>query len=349
MFSYDKLKTLLSDVIIRNFFVVDVVYSRINSLVGLLFKWLTNLFPLWSVLVAVIALVWPEAFSWYSKELIQVGLGLIMLGMGLTLTLKDFKRVFLLPAALLGGVALQFFIMPLLGWGIGYCMNLPRDIAVGLVLVSCCPGGTASNVVAFLSRANVALSVSMTAISTTMAVMLTPLLTKFYVGERVPVDAVALFYSILVIVILPIVVGVVLNHFFGAAAKKLCLVSPFVSVLFIILIVGFILSQNRQPIIENWRMLIGAVLILHIGGFALGYGLSKLFKFNEESSRTVSIEVGMQNSGLGAALASKHFAILPLAPVPCAVSAVTHCILGSIVAAFWRIKTVEKRSNNMNQ
>ena len=321
-----------------------VVFEGLNPLVNTFFKWLTNLFPLWSVLVAVIALVWPNAFSWYSTTLIQIGLGLIMLGMGLTLTLRDFKRVFLLPAALLSGVTLQFVLMPLLGWGIGHFMNLPRDIAVGLILVSCCPGGTASNVVAFLSKANVALSVSMTAVSTTVAVVLTPFLTKFYVGERVPVDAFALLQSILIIVILPVTAGVFLNHFFDKAAKRLIVVSPFVSVVFIVLIVGYILSQNRESIIGNWRILVESVLILHIGGFSLGYIFAKLFKFKEESCRTVSIEVGMQNSGLGAALASKHFAILPLATVPCAVSAVTHCVLGSILAAFWRYKLANKRS-----
>ena len=130
-----------------------------------------------------------------------------------------------------------------------------------------------------------------------------------------------------------------LNHFFGKEAKKLNAVSPFVSVLFIILIVGYILSQNRESIMENWRVLVASVLLLHVGGFGLGYGLARLFRFDEQSSRTGSIEVGMQNSGLGTALATKHFTTLPLAPVPCAVSAVTHCILGSIAACFWRIKS----------
>ena len=306
------------------------------------FKCLTNLFPLWSILVAVVALVWPSLFSWYSTGLIQVGLGLIMLGMGLTLTLNDFKGVFLFPASLFGGVALQFIVMPFLGWVIGYLMDLPRGIAVGLILVSCCPGGTASNVVVFLSRANVALSVSMTAVSTVIAVLLTPFLTKFYVGERVPVDALALLQSILIIVIFPISAGVFLNHFFKNASKKLNDISPFISVLFIILIVGFILSQNRETIISNWRVLIGSVLFLHIGGFSLGYAFAKLFKFKEKSCQTVSIEVGMQNSGLGAALASKHFTTLPLSIVPCAVSAVTHCILGSVLAAFWRNQSIKK-------
>lgn len=300
-----------------------------------LFRWLTNLFPLWSVLVAVVALAWPSAFSWYTDTLIRVGLGIIMLGMGLTLTLDDFRRVFVIPFALLGGVALQFAVMPLLGWGIGHWMELPRDMAVGLVLVACCPGGTASNVVAFLARANVALSVSMTAISTTLAVVLTPLLTKFYVGERVPVDALGLLQSILIIVILPVVAGITINHFFGRAAKRIAAVSPFVSVLFIILIVGYILSLNRDSILENWQTLVAATLLLHLGGFGLGYGLARAMKLDELSSRTVSIEVGMQNSGLGTTLAKAHFTALTA--VPCAVSAVMHCILGSIAAGIWRV------------
>jgi len=333
--------------------------SGLNPAVQSFFRWLTHLFPLWSVIVAVVALAWPSAFDWYpgpdgkfgtedhpewaqddipNSAMIRIGLGIIMLGMGLTLTLDDFRRVFVIPFAIVGGVALQFTVMPILGWGIGHWMELPQDMAVGLVLVSCCPGGTASNVVAFLARANVALSVSMTAIATALAVVLTPLLTKFYVGERVPVDALALLQSILVIVILPVVAGITINHFFRRAAKRVATVSPFVSVLVIILIVGYILSRNRDSILGNWQTLTVSVLMLHVGGFGLGYGLARLVSFDEQSSRTVSIEVGMQNSGLGADLATKHFASLPLAAVPCAVSAVTHCILGSIAAGVWRLR-----------
>ena len=333
----------------RHFCVVAAWPSGLNPAVHTFFKWLTNLFPLWSLLVIVVALAWPSTFDWYSGTMIRIGLGIIMLGMGLTLTLDDFKRVFLVPYALLGGVGLQFVVMPLLGWGIGLWMDLPRDIAVGLVLVSCCPGGTASNVVAFLARTNVALSVSMTAISTTLAVVLTPLLTKFYVDERVPVDAWGLLQTILMIVILPVAAGIVVNHYFGKAAKRMTSVSPFVSVVFIILIVGYILAQNREFILENWRVLTTAVLLLHIGGFGLGYGLARLFRLEEQSCRTVSIEVGMQNSGLGTDLARTHFEALPLAPVPCAVSAVTHCILGSVVAGLWRIKAPKTPEQNPKQ
>ncbi len=166
------------------------------------FQVATNLFPLWSVLVAVVALWWPQAFLWYGKETITVGLGIIMLGMGLTLTVEDFRRVWKHPGAIGLGVALQFAVMPFLGWGIAQVFGLPKGMAVGLILVSCCPGGTASNVVVFLARADVALSVSMTAFSTLAAVALTPFLTQFYAGQYVPVDALGLLKSILLIVIL---------------------------------------------------------------------------------------------------------------------------------------------------
>ena len=196
--------------------------------------------------------------------------------MGLTLTLADFKG-FSCSLALFGGVGL-FVVMHFLA-GIGHWMNLPRDMAVGLFLVSCCR--VASNVVA--PRANVALSVSMTAISTTLAVVLTPLLTKFYVGERVPVDAWGLLQSILIIVILPVTAGIVINHFFGKAAKRLNAVSPFVSVVFIILIVGYILSQNRESIIENWRVLVAAISSAR-GWVWAGLQLGWLFRLTSSQS-----------------------------------------------------------------
>jgi bile acid:Na+ symporter, BASS family len=302
------------------------------------FRLTTNLFPLWSVLVAVVALWWPEAFLWYGKETITIGLGIIMLGMGLTLSLADFRRVWQRPAAIGLGVVLQFAVMPFLGWGIAQLFNLPQGMAVGLILVSCCPGGTASNVVAFLARADVALSVSMTTVSTLAAVALTPLLTKFYADEYVPVDARALLQSIVLIVILPVSVGVVANRLFGGMAQRIATFSPFVSVVFIILIVGFIMADKRDDVMEHWKVLTAAVTLLHGGGFALGYLLAKIIGFEESIRRTASIEVGMQNSGLGAALATKHFTALPMAPVPCVLSAVTHCILGSLFAGFWRVR-----------
>ena len=296
----------------------------------------TAWFPLWSVLTAVFALVWPQTFSWFGKESIRWGLGMIMLGMGLTLEWKDFSRVLEAPKAIFAGVGLQYLVMPLMGWGTGVVLGLPPDLAAGLILVSCCPGGTASNVVVYLARANVALSVTMTAVSTLLAVVATPYLTKWLAGHMVPVDAAGLLKTTLVVVVLPVVAGTLIHSFFKKQAEKVMVVFPLVSVVFIILIVGFIMAVQRDRILENWQVILAAVLILHCGGFGLGYLLAKVLGLEEGIRRTISIEVGMQNSGLGANLATTHFSGLPMVAVPSAVSAVVHCILGSIVAGIWQ-------------
>lgn len=300
----------------------------------------TNLFPLWSVLTAVLALAWPASFTWFGKETITWGLGIIMLGMGLTLTWGDFGRIFQKPVPILAGVALQFIVMPGLGWSIGKLLGLPPEMAAGLILVSCCPGGTASNVVVFLARANVALSVTMTAFATFVAVVATPYLTAFLAGKLVPVEPLELLKDMVLVVILPVIAGAFINQFFRKQAERVSPVFPLVSVVVIILIVGFIMAVKREEILEHWQLILASVLLLHTGGFLFGYWLARLLGFDESVRRTISIEVGMQNSGLGAKLASSH---LPsMASVPSAVSAVVHCIFGSILAAFWRSRTSAK-------
>ena len=302
----------------------------------------TNLFPLWSVLTAVLALAWPASFMWFGKDAITWGLGIIMLGMGLTLTWGDFGRIFQRPGPVFAGVGLQFLVMPSLGWGIGRLLGLPPEMAAGLVLVSCCPGGTASNVVAYLARANVALSVSMTAFATLLAVVATPYLTAFLAGRMVPVDAWALLKSTFTVVVLPVVCGAFIHQFFRKQAERVSAVFPLVSVVFILLIVGFILAVKRDSILEHWRVILASVVLLHAGGFLVGYGLARWLGLPEEVRRTVAIEVGMQNSGLGAKLAATHFA--PMVAVPSAVSAVVHCIFGSALAAFWRARPVATKA-----
>ena len=303
----------------------------------------TQLFPLWSVLVGILALVWPESFLWFGKETIDIGLGVIMLGMGMTLTADDFIRVWKEPKVIGLGVCSQFLIMPAWGALVAYLMGLPPQMAVGLILVASCPGGTASNVVVFLARGKVALSVSMTLASTIAAVWMTPLLTSWYAGHYLPVDPWALFRGILWVVLLPLAVGVVWNRFFPRSAHRASAYSPLVSVLFILLIVGFVLAAKKELILANWEVLTASVLALHFGGFALGYAMAALTGLARDERRTLSIEVGMQNSGLGMALASKHFATLPMVPAPCALSAVIHCLIGSYLAMRWRKEPADKR------
>ena len=295
---------------------------------------LTNLFPLWVTLCGVLALFQPEWFTWFNGPLIVWGLAVIMLGMGITLSLEDFRKVTRTPKPVALGVFAQFCIMPFMGWTIATALQLPNEFAVGLILVSCCPGGTASNVVVYIARAHVALSVLMTMCSTFAAIVLTPVLTQWLAGKYVPVDAIALFKSTVQIVLLPILIGMALNHYAPRAVERVKPVAPLVAVIAIVLIVASILGQRSAEIREVGGILLMAVTLMHTGAFALGYGIPRVFGFEERIRRTMAIEVGMQNSGLGSALAVKHFT--PSTATPCAISAIMHCILGSFLAALWR-------------
>ncbi len=312
----------------------------------------TNAFALWVVLGTAWAWFFPGHFAWFvspdSKlfgvKLIHLGLGLIMFGMGITLTFDDFKAVLKVPGSVAAGVAAQFAIMPLLGFGLAAAFALPPGLAVGLVLVSCCPGGTASNVVTYLARANLPLSVLMTLCSTLGAVALTPLLTGWLGGKYVDIDRWNLFLNMIAVVLVPVLAGLFLNRLLPGAVRHVTPWSPLLSVLIIVLIVGGIIGAAKEKIVEHAGTLLVAVLLLHAGGFALGYAVAKLLRFPPDFRRTLSIEVGMQNSGLGSSLAKTDpfkaqfadAAQAALAPVPSAISALYHCVLGSFLAAYWR-------------
>lgn len=297
---------------------------------------LTNAFPFWVLVASIIALMEPAWFTWFTGPLITWGLGMIMLGMGVTLTFEDFRRIFRYPRRVLIGVILQYTVMPLLGFTLGYAFHLPVPLAVGLVLVSCCPGGTASNVISYLARADVALSVTMTAFSTMMSVLMTPFLTAFLAGSRIEVDAFGLFLSTLQVVIFPVLAGVLLNRFVPKVTQKILPVAPLVAVIFITLIVASIVGAGREKIISSGIPLIAAVFSLHTGGFLLGYLACRLLGEETRVARTVSIEVGMQNSGLGVVLARQNFSANPYVAIPSAISSVFHSLIGSFLAAIWR-------------
>lgn len=295
----------------------------------------TNAFPLWVVLAGFAALLHPPLFTWFAGPWIVWGLALIMLGMGITLSLDDFREVVRMPRAVATGIAAQYCIMPFLGWGLAKAFALPTPLAVGVILVASCPGGTASNVVCYLANANVALSVLMTMSSTFTAIIMTPLLTKWLAGTLVPVDAWGLFTSTLQVVLLPVLAGVGLNHFTPGIVRFVTPVAPLVSVLAIVMICASIIGSSAATLLGSGFQLIGAVVLLHAGGFAIGYGFARLLGYDELVRRTISIEVGMQNSGLGAVLARRHFAD-PLTALPAAISATVHSVLGSALAGLWR-------------
>lgn len=301
-------------------------------------RWSTNLFPVWVVIAGALALIQPAWFTWFDKPKIIWGLGVIMLGMGVTLTFDDFRKVVKMPRPIIAGFTAQFLIMPILGWTVAYATNLPREFAVGLILVSCCPGGTASNVVTFLARANLPLSLLMTMVSTFSAILMTPLLTKFYAGAIIEVPAVGLLLTTAKVVLLPLVLGILLHHLFPKMVHAISDVAPLISVITIALICGSIIGSNVGPLKEHGASLVLAVGLLHGLAFLLGYVFAKALGYEELVRRTVAIEVGMQNSGLGTVLAQKHFAIngVALAAVPCAISATFHSVIGSVLAAYWR-------------
>jgi bile acid:Na+ symporter, BASS family len=304
----------------------------------------TNLFPLWVLLGGALALAQPAWCAWFKGGYITWGLAVIMLGMGLTLSVDDFKAVLKLPRAVGIGFVAHYAIMPFLGWSLAHLLRLETSFAVGLILVSCCPCGTASNVVNYLARSNVALSVLMTVCSTIGAVVMTPLLTQWLAGKYVPVDAAGLFLSTVQIVLAPVIIGVALNRYAPRFVKFVTPVSPLVSVLAITMICASIIGGNADKFRASGGRLVLAVLLLHTGGFVLGYLFSRLLRCDELTSRTISVEVGMQNSGLGAALAGKHFTSLPLAALPCAISATFHSVIGSLLAGLWRLRPVKRSS-----
>ena len=297
---------------------------------------LANAFPVWVAAACSLSLIEPALFAWFKGEAIVVGLAVIMLGMGMTLSLADFQRVASRPLAVVAGVVAQFLIMPAAGWSIATGLGLETPFVVGLILVACCPGGTASNVVAFIARADVALSVVMTTCSTLAAVFLTPLLTALLAGRLVDVDTWGLFLSTFQVVILPVAGGVALNRLLPRAVASVLPIAPLVSVLMIALICGSIIAQNAAAVREAGPMLLAAILLLHSAGFGVGYLFARLLGYPTQIARTISIETGMQNSGLGVVLAQKHFAAEPLTAVPGAISALAHSVISSLLAAWWR-------------
>ena len=296
----------------------------------------TLLFPLWTLLGAVVALLWPPLVDWFRGPLITLGLGVIMLGMGLGLAPQDFLRVGQQPRPVVVGVAAQFLVMPCLAAALAWGLQLSPPLAVGLILVGCCPGGTASNVVALIARADVALSVVMTTLSTLAAVVLTPRLTELLASQYVPVNGWTLFLKVVQVVLLPVALGVLLKQGFPQVARRVQPVMPPLAVVMIVMIVASIVGSQRAALIEQGPRLLLACLLLHGGGFLLGHLIPRLLGEPVPVRRTISIEVGMQNSGLAVVLARSGGFASPITALPGAISAVIHCLIGSGLAASWR-------------
>ena len=264
-----------------------------------------------------------------------------MFGMGLTLKPSDFKVVFSRPKDVIVGCIAQFTLMPLLAFLLTKLFNLPAELAVGVILVGTCPGGTSSNVMTYLSKGDVALSVGMTAVSTILAPFLTPLLTLLYAGQRVDVNVMSMFLSIVKVVLVPIALGFVINHFFHEFTQNAVRVLPLISTTAIVAIVAAVVSANSAKILTSGLLIVAVVILHNLLGYATGFAVGKALHLDSSKCRAISIEVGMQNSGLATSLAATHFAQYPLATIPGAVFSVWHNISGAILANFFA-RTAEK-------
>lgn len=284
------------------------------------------------LLTAVVSLVFPDVLLPVGMWVINPLLGLIMFGMGLTLKPHDFRIVLQRPKDILVGCLAQFTVMPLVAWGLAKAFSLPDELALGVILVGCCPGGTASNVITFLARGDLALSVGMTAMSTVLAPLLTPLLVWLMAGTLVDVDTVGMLLSILYVVIAPIIGGFLVQRFFPKFTQKAVVYLPAFSTLMIAAVVAMVVSHTADRLLSAGLLVIVVVVLHNLLGLTIGYTIGRLLRFSREKCIAISIEVGMQNSGLASSLAAIHFASFPLATIPGAVFSVWHNISGAITA-----------------
>lgn len=288
------------------------------------------------VVVSAVALIVPASFSWIGTSAITPMLGIVMFGMGLTLKPSDFKPVLHHPKDILIGELAQFIIMPCLAWTLCQILSLPQELAIGVILVGCCPGGTASNVICYLAKGDIALSVAMTGVSTLLAPVVTPALVWMLAGESVDVDVAGMFLSIVQVVIVPIVLGLTINQYFKEATQRAVPLLPMFSTLAIAFIIGIIVAHNSANIL-SCSLIVAVVVILHnVLGLILGYTLASLTSSDKSKRSAIAIEVGMQNSGLATSLAATHFAMFPMAAVPGAMFSVWHNFSGSIAAQIFR-------------
>lgn len=294
-------------------------------------NFVSKTFAVWVVVFALIAAQFPDAF----KQLvpwIPYLLGIVMLGMGLTLTFKDFGEVTKNPKAVIIGVVFQYVVMPVIAFLLVQAFRLPPDLAIGVILVGCCPGGTSSNVITFLAKGNTALSVACTTLSTLLAPILTPAVFYLFASQWLQVDASGMFVSVLKMVLLPVFIGLIIRSFFKQKIQRVNQTMPLISVIAIVLIVSAVVAVSKDRIIES-SLFIFFVVALHNGlGYLVGYTAAQIFRLPIHDSKAVAIEVGMQNSGLGAALAAIHFKMNPLIAVPSAIFSFWHNISGPILA-----------------
>lgn len=306
-------------------------------------QFIQKTFALWVVLFSGIALLVPEAFVWL-RAYIPWMLGIIMFGMGMTMTVGDFKSVLQSPKAVAIGVVAQFVAMPGLAYLLCKLFQLPPEIAIGVILVGCCPGGTASNVITYMAKGNTALSVACTSVSTLLAPIFTPAIFYVLASQWIEINALSMLVSILQVVLFPIILGLMVRALLKQKVSTYIQVMPLISVIAIVAIVAAIIAGSKTQILQSGLIILGIVALHNGMGYLLGYWASRMFKLAEIDCRAVSIEVGMQNSGLGVALAATHFAASPLTALPSAIFSLWHNISGPALATYWAAKSKDSAS-----
>ena len=296
------------------------------------------------LVVAALALFAPGTCLWIQTSWVNYLLMIVMFGMGLTLKLEDFKLVFTRPKDIIIGCLAQFTVMPLLAFLLGKAFGLDAALLAGVVLVGTCPGGTSSNVITYLSKGDVALSVGMTSVNTLLAPFLTPAITYLLLRTTVTVDMLSMFMSIIKVVIIPIALGFIINKLFGKVTQKLVKVLPSVSVIAICLIVAAVVSHNAEKIMSTGIIVFLVVILHNLLGYACGFGIGKLLHMSTPKTKAVSIEIGMQNSGLATSLAGTAFPDMVMATVPGAIFSVWHNISGAILANIYN-RWTDKEEN----
>ncbi len=299
---------------------------------------INKFFPLWVVVFAAMAFFFPEPFKPLASG-ISTLLGIVMLGMGLTMTPEDFRLVFTRPRDVIFGVLLRYIIMPLIAFTVAKVMGLPPMLAAGLILVGVCPSGTASNVMTFIARGDTALSVTISSVNTILAPFLTPFIFLWLAGTLIPIQAEALLVDILKIVLLPILSGLLIRTFFGSLVKKIMVFIPLVSVLAIITIIAIVVALSAAKLATVAAVAFIAVILHNSFGLGLGYGASRGFGMTHKKAKAVAFEVGMENSGLAVALAIAH--LDPVAAIPGAIFSVWHNFSGSLLAGYWQSRDRE--------
>ncbi|MCR5147867.1 MAG: bile acid:sodium symporter family protein [Eubacterium sp.] len=303
--------------------------KKVSDIVGKYMAWIV-------LLIAAMALFLPRTGTWIKTDWINYLLMIVMFGMGLTMKLSDFAVVFSRPKDVIVGCLAQFIVMPVLAYILGKIFGLSDELLVGVVLVGTCPGGTSSNVITYLSKGDTALSVGMTSINTLLAPFLTPALTYLYLRTSVSVDVKSMFISIIEVVIVPIGLGLLINKLFGKYTQRIMYAMPTVSVTAICLIVAAVVSHNSEKIKTAGLVILVIVIIHNLLGYLCGYLIGILFKMDMSRKKAVSIEIGMQNSGLATSLASSSFPDMSMATVPGAIFSVWHNISGAILAGIYR-------------